>query len=154
MKRPLGIDGTSSDQDKSQDSARGSVLWLSVAIVSLLPGLFFGGLILAFTPINMLEGHASWFVVYPIAYVLLQMSALAARLRSSRRFANITFNVWSVGAIVSSVALIAELQRQIVEFQGECGNVLLGAILIQFASCGTILGMILLTLGDWSGRNQ
>jgi hypothetical protein len=140
--------------DSSENEARATDGWLFVAMVPLLPGLFFGVLSMVLTPVMLLQGRGTWFIAYPLTYTLLQVSALAARWRTSRHFGRVSFNAWSLCAILSSMAMIAELQRQIAAFHGPCGNALLGPILIQFACCGTMLGIALLVFIDWLGRKH
>jgi len=116
----------------------------SVALIPLSPGLLFGGLIVFFTPVNIIEGRGTWFALCPVAYGLLQLASLCAWLRPTCKFGRITFDAWSAATILCSVVVIAEMQRQIMSFDGNCGNVLLGPIFMQISACGTIVGMSVL----------
>lgn len=136
------------DTDGPLNLSCGSALALSIALIPLFPGLLFGGLFLFFTPLNILEGRGSWLAAYPITNALVQITSLVAWLRPSRRLVSVPFTVWSALTVLCSVVLIAELQRQINVFDGDCGNALLGPMFMQVSACGTILGMLVLAFAS------
>ena len=125
---------------------------LFVTALILAPGTLFGVLFVVFTPVSILEGRGTWLAVYPVTYAFLQAGSFFAWLFASPTQGLRRLAIWTVATVAGSVVLIAELQRQINEFDGECGNVLLGPMFMQIAACGTILGAVLLSFDRWSAR--
>ena len=122
------------------------LLFLLVAFLTLLPGLLFGSLFLLVAPLRILMGDGTWLMVLPVAYGLFQITSLLAWLQPTGRLGQIAFGSWSAATILSSVFLIADLQREINAYDGDCGNPLFGVLLLQIVAGGTILGMSLLLI--------
>jgi hypothetical protein len=114
----------------------------------LLPGLVLGGLVVAFTPIRIHDFGLTWLEMKPLSYMVSQAAALLAWFRTPRLFARIPFLAWLIFSCVSAIVWIAEMRWQISEFDGPCGNIILGAYFMQFAAYGTIGGMFLLAVDD------
>lgn len=118
---------------------------LLITALLLAPGVLFGALFLVLWPFNILAGRNIWLTAVAVIYALLQAGSIIAWFRASPTHGWPRLLHWSAVTIVGAVVLISELQRQILEFDGECGNILFGPILMQIAACGTIVGMFLLT---------
>ena len=127
---------------KSRD---GAALALVFAMISLLPGILGGIVVLHSAAEVVLDGRLNWPFAYIFIQTLVEYAALLAWIRPTRSIFKVSFLTLSSITVILAVLMVEFLQYEISLHQDlQCGQLLLGAMAWQATSLGTIIGVAIL----------